>query len=78
MEQKHKKYNEVRLRFGAVDDIAIDEGDLHFEQMTDNSWWLGFYQGDKRITFWIHSETSIQVKLNENGIKAKLIEQEGR
>ena len=68
------KYNEIRLRKGKLDDIAID--DLHLEDMDGKNWWLGLYRGNKRISFWIRSKSKITVEIQENGLKSKIIEQE--
>ena len=74
LKQQEKKYNEVRLRKGRVDDVAIDE--LHLEDMTGDVWWIGIYRGNKRTTFYIESKSKITVTLIENGLKSKLVEQE--
>ena len=31
-----KRWNEIRLRKGRLDDIVLDDGDMHLEQMDDN------------------------------------------
>ena len=79
------KYNEIRTRHGALDDIAID--DLHLEDMDGKNWWLGLYRKVKdkrfkggwkliRTSFWIRSKSKIVVEIQENELKSKLVEQE--
>ena len=69
------KYNEIRLRNGKVDDVAID--DLRFEDMTGKVWWLGVYRKNgKRTTFYFRSKSKITVEVVENDLKSKLVEQE--
>ena len=69
-----KKYREIRLRHGKFDDIAI--GDLHLERMDTNVWWLGYYQGKKRVSFFIQSKSKINVILGDDELNCKLVEQE--
>lgn len=71
-----EKYNEVRLRHGIEDDIVLSDGDMHLEDMTGNFWWLGFYKNNKRITFRITSKSKISVRVEEDGLKIKKVEQE--
>ena len=59
-----------------MDDIVLFDGDLHLEDQTGNFWWLGFYKGNKRITFHITSKTKIKVEVIENDLKVKKVEQE--
>lgn len=59
-----------------MDDIVISKGDMHLEDMEGKTWWLGFYKGSKRVTFWISSETEITVSMIENGLDLPMVEQE--
>ena len=70
-----KKYNEIRTRDSKEDDIVIDDVSVHLEDMDGKSWWLGLYRGKKRATFWISSKSKIDVRLEENELKLKFIEQ---
>lgn len=71
------KKDEIRTRNGKVDDIVIDQVDIHLEDMDGNNWWLGVYQGKKRATFWISSKSKITVRVEENELGLKLTEQNG-
>src|SRR5438093_1596896 len=42
--------------------------------MQGNLWWLGFYRGDKRTSFYIRSKDTITVEIQDNDLQAKLIE----
>ena len=75
-EMARPTYSEIRLRNGVPDDIVLDGGDLHLEDMDGKSWWLGFYRDGKRTTFRLHSKTKIAVTLEENELEAALIEQD--
>jgi hypothetical protein len=68
--------SEIRLRDGAPDDIVLDGGDLHLEDMDGKSWWLGFYRDGKRTTFRLRSKSKITVTVEENELGAALIEQD--
>src|SRR4051812_45546990 len=70
-----KKWNEIRTRQRRLDDIVLDNGDLHLEDMQGNLWWLGFYRGDKRTSFSIRSKSEITVEMQDNDLKASLVEQ---
>lgn len=70
-----KKYNEVRARNGKADDIVIDGVNIHLEDMDGRNWWLGVYRGEKRATFWISSKSKITVRVEENELGLKSIEQ---
>jgi hypothetical protein len=69
-------YNELRTRHGKLDDIVVSEGDMQLEQMDELTWWLGFYKGKKRITFWIHASAPVAVTLIEDDLHLKRVEQE--
>lgn len=78
------EFNEIRLDDkGKLDDIAI--GDIHLERMDDHWWWLGVYREvkDKRCkngkrliktTFLFTSKSKINVEVEENGFKSKMVE----
>lgn len=43
-----KKYGEVRLNPDqSIDEICIDNCDIHIEQMSDGHWWIGVYVGPR-------------------------------
>lgn len=73
---------EIRLRHGKADDIVLSNVDVHLEQMDNKVWWLGVYSPGaklKRNTFWIRYEKGqIIVHPDENGLKAKVLEQEDK
>lgn len=63
------------LEIKKEDDIVIDDVNIHLEDMDGKNWWLGIYKDKKRATFWIRSKSKITVKLDENELGLKLIEQ---
>lgn len=73
-----KKYNEIRHANGKPDDIVLDGGDMHLEDMDGKVWWLGFYRGKKRTSFILRSKSEITVEIQDNDLKAKLVDENGR
>lgn len=46
MKKKWKHHGEVRLNGdGSIDEIVINNCDVHIEQMTPGSWWMGINVG---------------------------------
>lgn len=47
--RKWKDYGEVRLNHdGTIDEIVVQNCDVHIEQMDDGHWWIGISAGPKR------------------------------
>lgn len=50
-------YNEIRHnRDGALDEVCLENVNVHLEQMHERCWWLGLYRGDQRVVVWFNVE----------------------